>query len=266
MDVAHGKTGNHFLDSLDAGIFGLLKPYLAEVNFSRGETLCQPGTDIDCVWFPTTATLSVVTIMEDGRDVEACTIGHESACGLLHALGSATAIDRVIAQVPGKSIKLPSFRLRSAAPLSLAMTDLVIRHAQANVAQVQQSVACNAIHTVEERLCRWLLMTQDRTRADRLPLTQEFLGFMLGVQRTTVTGAARGLQAGGLIRYSRGTIEISRPQGRLLRMLSFRARKARAVAWREELQRDGFVRLRAPRGQTNTSDRAIGVPFDLLMR
>ena len=114
----------------------------------------------------------------------------------------------MFAQVPGAAIKLPATRLKAAAALSINITDLIVRHAQANVAQIQQSVACNALHSVEARLCRWLLMTQDRTRSDRLPLTQEFLGFMLGVQRTTVTGVARTLQAAGLIRYSRGQIEI----------------------------------------------------------
>jgi CRP-like cAMP-binding protein len=208
MEFVHGITGNHFLDSLGPESFNLLKPYLARSLLARNEVLCVPGADLDCVWFPVTAILSVVTIMVDGNDVEACTIGHESAYGLLNALGSTTAIDRVIAQVPGPAIRMPSSRLRAAAALSNGMVDLIIRHAQANLAQIQQSVACNAIHDVEARLCRWLLMTQDRTRHDRLPLTQEFLGFMLGVQRTTVSNAARGLLTAGFIRYSRGQIEI----------------------------------------------------------
>jgi CRP-like cAMP-binding protein len=208
MEFAHGITGNHFLDSLSVENFNLLKPYLAHSFLERNAVLCLPGTDVDCVWFPVTAILSVITIMADGHDVEACTIGHESAYGLLNALGSAAAIDRVIAQVPGPCIRMPSTRLGAAAALSTAITALIIRHAQANAAQVQQSVACNAIHSVEARLCRWLLMTQDRTRSDRLALTQEFLGFMLGVQRTTVTSVARQLQAAGTIRYVRGQIEI----------------------------------------------------------
>lgn len=208
MAFVHGHTGSHFLDSLSAENFELLRRSLVEVTFPRGHVLCVPGDDLDCIWFPTTAILSVVTLLADGQDVEACTIGHESAYGLLNAMGSSVAIDRVIAQVPGRAIKLAASRLRAAAALSISITDLIVRHAQANTAQIQQSVACNALHSVEARLCRWLLMTQDRTRSDRLPLTQEFLGFMLGVQRTTVTGVARTLQAAGAIRYSRGLIEI----------------------------------------------------------
>jgi CRP-like cAMP-binding protein len=208
MEFLQGHTGSHFLDGLSAEHFNLLKASLVEANLPRDTVLCLPGSELDCVWFPVTAILSVVTILADGQEVEACTIGHESAYGLLNALGSPTAIDRVIAQVPGVAIRMPSTRLKAAAALSINITDLIIRHAQANAAQIQQSVACNAVHGVNARLCRWLLMTQDRTRSDRLPLTQEFLGFMLGVQRSTVSGAAAALQTKGLIRYSRGQIEI----------------------------------------------------------
>ena len=180
MAVVRRETGSHFLDSLSAENFSLLSRSLVEVVLPRNGVLCSPGEELECVWFPTTAILSVVTILADGQDVEACTIGHESAYGLLNALGSNVAIDRVIAQVPGAAIKLPASRLRAAATLSVSITDLIVRHAQATAAQVQQSVACNAVHSVEARLCRWLLMTQDRTRSDRLPLTQEFSWFHAG--------------------------------------------------------------------------------------
>ncbi len=213
MGFVHGQIGSHFLDSLSTENFALLAPQLVEVELGRDMVLWTPGSEIDCVWFPTTSVLSVVTIMVDGQDVEACTIGNESAYGLLHALGSPIAMDRVIAQVPGFAIRVPTSRLRAAATLSVAVTELIVRHAQANAAQVQQSVACNALHSVPARLCRWLLMTQDRTRRSRLPLTQEFLGFMLGVQRTTVTAAASALRDAGLIRYSRGQIEILDREG-----------------------------------------------------
>jgi CRP-like cAMP-binding protein len=208
MSIRERPTGNHFLDQVDGETLRLFNPYLVDISLARGETLASPWTELDLVCFPVSAILSVVTTMADGEDVEACTIGHESAYGLLHALGSSVVVERVVAQVPGRALKMPAHRLRAAAALSPDLVDLVVRHAQANVAQIQQSVACNALHTVEARLCRWLLMTQDRTRSDRLPLTQEFLGFMLGVQRTTVTGVAQALQRAGLIRYSRGQIDI----------------------------------------------------------
>jgi CRP-like cAMP-binding protein len=206
MDL--GLNGNHFLDALNPDVLALLRPFLVAVDLKRDTVLCVPGAEIDTIWFPVSAVLSVVTIMRDGQDVEACTIGHESGYGLLNALGDSAAIDRVVAQVGGAAVKMPASRLRAAATLSSNLTDLIIRHAQANAAQTQQSVACNAIHRVEARLCRWLLMTQDRTRSDILPLTQEYLSFMLGVQRTTVTNAARLLLSAGLIEYSRGRIHI----------------------------------------------------------
>ena len=208
MEFLHAKTGNQFLDRLNLSNFGLLRPFLSEVELDRGAELFVPGDEVETVWFPVGAILSVVTLMLEGEGIEACTIGHESAYGLLNTLGDPTAIDRVIAQVPGTSLRMPSYRLRAAATISSSLTEHMIRHAQLNLAQTQQSVACNAVHQVEARLCRWLLMSQDRSTGNKLPLTQEFLGFMLGVRRTTVTGAAKALQDAGLIRYFRGQIEI----------------------------------------------------------
>jgi CRP-like cAMP-binding protein len=208
MSKLEQRTGNHFLDHLEDETLHLFRPYLMDVVLRRGQVVATPACELELVCFPVSAVLSVVTTMKDGEHVEACTIGHESAYGLLNAMGSSIAIDRVVAQVPGRALRMPAFRLRAAAALSSSVTDLVIRHAQANAAQAQQFVACNALHNVEARLCRWLLMTQDRIDCDRLPLTHEFLSFMLGVQRTTVTGVARALQKAGLIRYSRGQIEI----------------------------------------------------------
>jgi len=199
---------NEFLGRLSAETLGLLTPYLMEVSLHRGAQVAGPGEELVCAWFPTSSVLSVVTTMESGHDVEACTIGRESAYGILNALGSSISTDRVVAQIAGRAFKIPASRLRAAAALSLGLTDLIIRHAQANAAQIQQTAACNALHSVDERLCRWLLMTQDRVGGDQLPLTQEFLALMLGVQRTTVSRVASGLQDAGLVRYSRGQIQV----------------------------------------------------------
>jgi CRP-like cAMP-binding protein len=208
MVMKYRATGNLLLDSLLASDFVLIKPDLSEVYLAHNAVLGEPGASVDTVWFPTGAVLSAITMMKDGQGVEACTIGDESAYGLLNALGSTMGTDRMVAQIPGMAVKIPSAKLRAAAAASVSLTSAMVRHIQANVAQTQQSVACNALHHVEARLCRWLLMSQDRTRIGKLPLTQEFLGFMLGVSRTTVTGAARALQSAGLIAYVRGQIEI----------------------------------------------------------
>ncbi len=146
--------------------------------------------------------------MEDGRGVESSTIGRESVEGVLSAFGSQRAYNRVICQIRGLCFTLPTARLKEAAAKSPSLSDDLIRHVQGNTAQTEQSVACNALHNVEERLSRWILMSADRGDSKLVTLTQEYLAIMLGVQRTTVTQAARTLQAAGLIRYARGSIEI----------------------------------------------------------
>jgi len=208
MDLIHGATGNNFLDGLKVADFDGLRPFLTLVDLQQRAEVCGPGMNLDAVWMPTTAVLSVIAILREGEGVEACTVGYESAYGLLNALGDPVVLDEVVVQLPGAAIRAPAGRFRDAAAQSPSLGEAMIRHAQANVALSQQSVACNAAHSVAQRLCRWLLMTQDRCASRRIPLTQELLGLMLGVQRTTVTAAAQELQAAGLIRYSRGQIEV----------------------------------------------------------
>ena len=202
------RTSNDFITGLETLDQGALIQNFVPIYLDQHQVLDEPGSDVKTVYFPTGAILSVVTLMEDGQGVEVCTIGHEGAYGLTHALGSPASTDRVVVQVAGECLKMPAAVLRAAAAASPALTNLILRHVQANVAQTQQSVACNALHTLEERLCRWLLMSHDRTATGKLRLTQEYLSFMLGVQRTTVTRAARTLQSAGLIRYVRGQMEI----------------------------------------------------------
>ncbi len=200
--------GNALLDHLGDADFGLLEPHLTEKYLERDTLINDPSDRMDSVYFPNGAILSVITLMEDGRGVESATIGRESGYGVLAAFASHTAHNRVIVQVPGQSFMMPSARLKEAAAKSVSLGEELIRRAQGNLAQVEQSVACNALHTVEERLCRWILLSADRGDGRVVPLTQEYLAIMLGVQRTTVTQAARVLQAAGLINYARGAIEI----------------------------------------------------------
>jgi CRP-like cAMP-binding protein len=200
--------GNAFLDNLHNSDYEILEPHISEKYLPRDFTINEPGDRLDNVYFPNGAILSVITLMEDGRGVESATIGRENAQGVLAAFGSHKAHNRVICQVPGLSFILPVSRLREAAAKSATLADNLVRYVQANAAQTEQSVACNALHTVEARLCRWILMSADRGDGRVVALTQEYLAIMLGVQRTTVTQAARALQTAGLIHYARGTIEI----------------------------------------------------------
>ena len=201
-------TGNHFLDSLPGADREALRPFLTVEEIQHGQLVSAVGAEVAFVYFPVTAILSLTIHMVDGQGVETSTIGRESGYGLLNALGDRTSWNEVYSQVGGRCYRLSADRLRQAALDSPAVMGQIVRHAQANAAQIDQSVACNAFHPVEARLCRWLLMSHDRAGASALPLTPEFLGFMLGVQRTTVTAAAQALQSAGLIRYRRGNIDI----------------------------------------------------------
>ncbi len=178
------------------------------VELASGDVLYEPGDAVDWVYFPSTAVLSVITIMGDGRSVESGTVGRESVVGVLAALGSAAAFSRTVAQIPGHAIRLSSSRLRNRANESAHLRGLLLRHSLANLAQAEQSVACNALHDVRARLCRWLLMSQDRTDSDIVRLTQHYLATMVGVQRTTVTQLLADLAAEDVIRKGRGRIEI----------------------------------------------------------
>ncbi len=199
---------NHFLDALDARDLALIEPNLERLTLKRDQVLAETGGAVSHVYLPVDCILSVVTVMRDGAQVESRTIGRESGYGLLHALGSRGAYETMLVEVGGEAWRVPTASLQAAAAKSPALTRAIVQHAQASAVQAARAAACNALHAAERRLCRWLLMTQDRLDADVLPLTQEHLSIMLGVQRTTVTSIASQLQARGAIRYSRGRIRV----------------------------------------------------------
>lgn len=199
---------NHFLETLEAPDRRNLEAHLEEVTLHRDDVLVQVGQDVGHVYLPVDAILSVVTVMKNGAQVESRTIGRESGFGLLHALGSRLSFERMLVQVAGRAWRLPVGALEKAAADSRPMTRHIVRHAQATLIQSALATACNTLHGAEERLCRWLLLTRDRLDSDIVPLTQEHLAIMLGVQRTTVTALASRLQERGHIAYSRGKIRI----------------------------------------------------------
>ncbi len=149
-----------------------------------------------------------MTLMESGEAIESATIGREGAYGLLAAVAPREAQSRAIIQVPGRAYRIGASALHEFWKTSATLRSLVDRHTDALFAHAAQSVACNALHSVEARFCRWLLSCRDRIDVDTVNLTQEFLADMLGVQRTTVTAVARSLQAKGLIRYRRGVVDV----------------------------------------------------------
>jgi CRP-like cAMP-binding protein len=205
--LEHGRF-NRFLATLPPHDFSLLAPHLRTIPLERGAMLYDAGEEIEHVYFPHSGMVSLVAVMQNGATVETATIGRAGVIGASAGLGARSTIARAIVQLPGTAAWISASQFHTAAAQSPALRDLIVRHNDVLLAQVQQSVACNALHGLEARLCRWLLQTHDCIDGNVIPLTQEFLGQMLGVRRTTVTIAARLLQSAGLIRYRRGHIQI----------------------------------------------------------
>jgi CRP-like cAMP-binding protein len=202
------RLKNRLLASLSPEDFALLSAQLSPVDLEKGRLLYEPGDPIETVYFPHDCVISLMTLMESGSAIESVTIGREGAFGLMTAIAPRAALSRAIIQVAGRASRIPAGQLAQACRRSPSLMALVDRHNDALFGHAIQSVACNALHTVEARFCRWLLSCRDRIDTDTVSLTQEFLADMLGVQRTTVTAVAGALQARGVIRYRRGVVDI----------------------------------------------------------
>lgn len=209
-----GDAGVHFasnrlLASLSPSDRALVEPHVQAVSLDRDETLFDAGEDVVCTYFPGSGTMtSLVITMHDGRVVEAATIGREGAVGGIVSAGHKPAFARAVVQIAGPALRIDTAALEVAKEKSRNLRELFSRYADVLLAQILQSVACNALHPLEARCCRWLLTTHDRAGRDDIPMTQEYLAEMLGVQRTTVNAVARSLQNQGLIAYRRGIIRI----------------------------------------------------------
>ena len=216
---AHGARAaeqNALLRALPADEYARLLPHLEPVELGHAQVLWRADAPIHAVYFPRTAVASLLTPLADEKPVEAATVGREGFVGTPVVLGARTTTVEAIAQIPGTAARLDAGRLaewlRAPGAMDGALFPLLLRCAQALQEQTAQSVACNRRHGIDERCARWLLMTHDRVGADQgvdtFPLTQEFLAFMLGVRRASVTVAAGMLQQAGLIKYSRGRITV----------------------------------------------------------
>jgi CRP-like cAMP-binding protein len=199
---------NRLLASFGEPALAALSPHMREVALSVGRIVAEPGEPVEQVYFPTSGVISIITLLHDGRRVESLTVGREGGVGLLPAFGDPIWPSRGLIQIAGGALRIDTSALRAVAPDHPSILDVVVRYAQVTEAQLHQSAACNALHAIEARLCRWLLTCEDRIGDNVLPLTHEFLGMMLGVQRTRVTTAAQSLQRQGLIEYRRGLITV----------------------------------------------------------
>jgi CRP-like cAMP-binding protein len=173
-----------------------------------GTVLAETGDEVDQVIFPLSGMISLVAVMKDGRAIETATVGRDGVYGEAVAFGPYRSKVRALVQMEMNGAWLASQQFRKAAGANPAIQAMCFKHNEALLAQARVTAACNALHLVEARFCRWLLQTREVTESDTLTLTQEFLSEMLGVRRTSVTEVASRLQAKGIISYSRGVIRI----------------------------------------------------------
>jgi CRP-like cAMP-binding protein len=204
--VAHP---NHLLASLAAADFELIRSHLRTVELVHEAVLFETGDQVSRVYFPHTGVISLVIDLAEGVMIEAAMVGRDSVVGASSVLDGLVSLNKAIVQVPGIASVLEVGHLRKAADQSVEFRTALMRHEQALFAQVQQTAACNASHSVEARMARWLLRARDLVDGETLMLTQEFFAQMLGVRRTSVSLVAHTLQETGLIRYRRGRIEIT---------------------------------------------------------
>ncbi len=181
---------------------------LEPITLKLGALVCEAGGLLEHAYFPQGAVLSLLTVLENGSAIETANIGREGAFGLFAAMYSRTSFNRCIVQLEGDLVRCPIQVLQSEFQRSEHVRDLLVSYSETQLSQVQQTVACNAMHTTEERICRWLLMMHDRAEGEVLSYTHEFLSNMLGANRKSVTLAAQALQTAGLISYRRGKIQI----------------------------------------------------------
>jgi len=200
---------NQLLGLLSPDNYDRIAPHLTKLGLESGQVLYEPNEIMDFAYFPSTAMISVVSIMEDGATTEIGLIGNEGMVGLPIILGGKQTISQAIVQVSGDCWKLNGATLLREFNQTPELQRLLLIYTQARLTQVSQSAACNRQHKIEERLARWLLSVHDCVQADEIPLTQEFVANMLGVRRSGVTIAANSLQQSGMIRYRRGKITLT---------------------------------------------------------
>jgi CRP-like cAMP-binding protein len=190
-----------------------LRPHLERVSLGVKEVIYEPFEPIPYIYFPETGVTSILVIMGDGKASEVGLVGNEGMLGLPVFLGAETSPGRSFSQVPGESLRMATPVFTEAIPQAGTLARRLQRYTQVLFTQVSQSVACNNLHAIEQRCCRWLLMTHDRVGGAEFILTHEFLAAMLGVRRASVSAVAAVLQRAGLIRYQRGRMTIVNRQG-----------------------------------------------------
>ena len=208
MLAAHSPRQNHLLAALSAGDFDRVSSRLKLVPLPLGEVLYESGRRQRAVYFPTTAIVSLLYLLADGTSAEIAVVGNEGLIGVSLFMGGETTPSRAVVQSAGYAYRLSGKLLKEEFMRGGAMQHLLLRYTQALLTQMAQTAVCNRHHSLDQQLCRWLLLSLDRLAGNELVMTQELIANMLGVRREGVTEAAGNLQDAGLIKYSRGHITV----------------------------------------------------------
>jgi CRP-like cAMP-binding protein len=199
---------NHLLAALPADELARLNPDLEPVSLALGEVIYESGEQLAYIYFPTTAIISLLYIMENGSTAEIGMAGNDGLVGIALYMGGATTPSRAVVQSAGNAFRLRSKALQSAFGLGGVFQNILLRYTQSLMTQISQTAVCNRLHSVEQQLCRWLLINHDLLQTNKLIMTHDLIANMLGVRREGVSIAAGNLQKKGLIKYVRGTITM----------------------------------------------------------
>ena len=208
MPTPHSPTQNHLLAALPAAEFTRLLPHLELVPMPLGEALYESGGRLQHVYFPTTSIVSLLYVLANGASAEIAIVGNEGILGISLFMGGETTPSRAVVQSAGYGYRLTAKLLKQEFNRAGPVLHLLLRYTQALITQMTQTAVCNRHHSVEQQLCRWLLLSLDRLQSPSLNMTQELIANMLGVRREGVTEAAGKLQRAGFIRYRRGRIDV----------------------------------------------------------
>jgi CRP-like cAMP-binding protein len=208
MTTPHSPTQNRLLAALPEAEFVRIAPHLQLVPMLLGDSLYEPGGQLQHVFFPTTAIVSLLYVMESGASAEIAGVGNEGMLGIALFMGGDTTPSSAVVQTGGQGYRLPGRVLKEEFSRGGQMQQLLLRYTQALLTQMCQTSACNRHHSIAQQLCRWLLLTLDRLPSNELIMTQELVANALGVRREGVTEAAGNLQTAGCIRYRRGHIAV----------------------------------------------------------
>jgi CRP-like cAMP-binding protein len=208
MPSPHSPKENHLLDALPPGDYERVASHLELMPMSLGDVLYESGAKSRYVYFPTTCIISLLYVMADGASAEIAVVGNEGILGISLFMGGNTTPSRAIVQSAGYAFRLKADLLTHEFERYGPTMHLLLRYTQALITQMSQTAVCNRHHSIDQQLCRWLLLSLDRLASNELSMTQELIGNMLGVRREGVTEAAGKLQTAGLIEYNRGHIKV----------------------------------------------------------